>query len=192
MTRCGWLLWALLLSGLGAGCPTEPVPDPPAPQPVHQYLAGTSQYTGPTGQEAPAARVLIHRVLDPTDDTLLEDVHQQASATTWDHYEVNGDIEPDTGAFTLAFFDGYGTFEGVGTLTAGAPWAWTAWESRSEYVDGPYVGSYVLSEDTLDDDGLRAVKQIFSPDDHAEGSVLELLEWTDAAAWQAEVDAISD
>lgn len=190
------LLLAVLVAPL-AGCPpTDPEPsdDDDAteapPEPVHQYLAGTSIYTAPNGTTAPTARVLIHRVLDPNAGSLLEDVYQQSSPTTWDYFELLGTIDADAGEYTFGFFDGYGTFEGTGTFTEGEAWDWTAWDSRSVYVDGPYVGSYVISVDTLDDEGLEANKEVFSPDDHAEGSIQELLAWTDAEAWQAEVDAI--
>ncbi len=189
-------LLLLLLSALLVACPTVMTVDDddsaaePTPEPAEQYLGGTSVFTLPNGQETPPARVLIHRTLDPSEGSLVEDVYQQSDPTTWDHYVIEGTIDPDTGEYTFSFFDGYGTFEGTGTMTAGETWAWTAWNSRSVYVDGPYVGSYVLSQDTLDEAGLEANKQVFSPDDHAEGSVYELLEWTEAEAWQAEVDGI--
>lgn len=164
----------------------------PAPTPVHQHFEGTSVYTAPNGTATPAAGVLIHRVLDPNDGSLIEDVYQQDNVGDWDHFTIEGTIDPAAETYTFSFFDGYGTFEGTGTMDAGEAWAWTAWSTRSEYVDGPYVGSYVLSQDTLDDEGLEATKRIFSPDDHAEGDVLEVLAWTDPEAWQAAVDAIQE
>jgi hypothetical protein len=188
-----WLPLVLLLSACPSSTPSDDddsaVEEPtPAPR-VEHWLQGTSQYTSPAGQAAPAQPTLIHRTLDPEESSLLEDVYQRNEAGGVDHFEIVGVVDPLAGTWTFSFFDGYGTFEGEGTLL-GEPWAWTSWSSRSEYVDGPYVGSYVLSEDRLTDDGLEADKQIFSPDDHAEGTVAERLLFVSEGDWQAAVDAL--
>ncbi len=188
-----WFLIAPLLFLLG--CPTagpsgddddsaaEPTPTP-APERVDQFLDGTSVFTFTNGQQAPAAPVLIHRVLDPADNSLTEDVYQVDEAGDVGHFEVVGVVDAAAGTWTFGFFDGYGNFEGEGTLV-GEAWAWDAWSSRSAYVDGPYVGSYVLSDDRIVDGVLEVEKQIFSPDDHAEGTVQERLDLVTQAEWDA-------
>ncbi len=120
---------------------------------------------------------------------ITEDVWQLEANDAQSHYLLQGDLDVAAGTYTFAFTDDYGTFEGRGTLE-GEPWVWPRWSSRSTYIDGPYVGSYVLSEDQLTASGMRADKQVFSPDDHAEGTIVEVLDTVDAESWQTAVDGL--
>jgi hypothetical protein len=139
----------------------------------------------------PAAPVLLHRALDPADNSLVEIIYQPDDTGQVDRFEVLGVIDPDASTWTFSFHDGYGTFEGSGTLF-GEAWLWDSWESRSEYVDGPYIGSYVVSEDRLTDTGLEADKAIWSPDDHHEADIVERLGFVTAQEWETAVEKMTE
>ena len=157
---------------------------------VDQYLQGTSQITFGEGQPMPASPVLLHRALDPADNSLVEIIYQPNETGEVDRFEVTGVIDAEASTWTFSFYDGYGTFEGSGTLF-GEAWLWDSWESRSEYVDGPYVGSYVLSEDRMTETGLEADKQIWSPDDHHEADIVERLDLITAEEWDTAVEKMT-
>lgn len=174
-------------SGPGGADPTDTESDVPAAISI-DFLDGQDTNTLPDGSPAGSARVLLRRTLDPDAATLEEVVHTEGAEgpTTW---TLTGEVDAEAGTWAFAFADDYGRIEGTGAFTAGEPWAWTAWESTSTYVSGPYTGMTVRSTDTLGEDGLRADKEIRDADGALQISVAEALSRVDEGAWQAAVDA---
>jgi hypothetical protein len=151
--------------------------------PIVQYLHGAGQYSDTSGTpRGDPSEVLLRRTIDPADGS-LEELVVTVDGTDVETYTLLGTIDPDAGTWTFSFTDAYGTFDGEGTFLAGDTWAWTQWTSTSTYVDGPYAGSYVVSEDTLDDAGLVANKAVYAPDDAAEGTIVETLDLVSQADW---------
>ena len=177
------------------GCPSEPPPDPspdPLPEAEVRWYLGPSELTFAGGSPVLESEYLLRRSVDPEAGSIREQVVTGSSAAGWMSYEIvyTVTVEDAESDYTLEYTDDYGDWEGEGTLT-GAPWSWDAWEGRSEYVTGPYAGSYVLTEVTRTPTEFLAESQVWSPDDHFEADIVESLERVDEQDWEdrlAELD----
>jgi hypothetical protein len=187
------LLGLTLLCAASACVPGEPEPDPsddPLPDETRWYI-GVSETSFPGVPGGLEEEVLIRRTVSPEHGTLVESVISEGGTSTPARFEIEGTVTvgESESSWTFGFSDASGDFEGEGTLH-GEAWAWDSWESTTTYVTGPYVGSYVESEDERTDDGIVASKRVYSPEDHFEASIDEVLERVDEAAWDARAEEL--
>jgi|GEM_PF-3289206 len=161
------------------------------PPVIEQYLAGEQAMTLSDGTTLAPQRTLIWRRLFPTEDRITERIEQEDGEGGVDSFDVSIVVDPDDFTFTLSFTDAFGTLEGTGQF-GGEPWVPGPWTSRTEYVDGDLDGTWIQSTDVLDDDGLRATKEVHRSDDSLIGTVNETLLWVDAADWHEEAEAFGE
>jgi len=190
LRSCGLALLGVAL----AACPSiEPEPEPaadPLPDETRWYV-GESAMSFPGVPGTLLEEVLIRRTVSPAGGTLVESVISVDDAGTPVRFEIEGTIEvgETETAWSFGFTDNSGDLEGVGTLQGDA-WAWDSWSSRTEYVTGAYVGSYVESDDERTDEGIVANKRVYSPDDHYEALIVETLDRVDEATWTGRADEL--
>jgi hypothetical protein len=153
--------------------------DDSTPEPVREvaYYLGTQTLTFTGGGDPVTEEVLLRRVVDEAQGWVDEAVARAEGEPLHIRQDVEGD------AFTFEFDDAWGTFSGHGEYTEGDPWHWTRWWSDSEYIDGPYVGSSVHSEDERRDDGHHADKVVRSPEGAEEATISEDLALVTEAAF---------
>jgi hypothetical protein len=153
LTKVSWILVVAACGGGGTKAePTTPEPATvTAPVPVTP-VASEHCYAGMRtilldGKKIGELEVVTRRTLDPATSTIREQTVQGGDAP-----DRNGVTIKVSGAtFTIA--EDQGEFIGDGELTAGEPWAWTAWTWRTTVQGMP-----VTSTDTVDGDRLVSEK----------------------------------
>lgn len=142
----------------GGGAGGDPLPDPWTD---HYFVESRIEAGGFAFDETYWAR----RDLDPASGTITEVFVATADGTTTLTEIV---VDAAEGTFTLDINSGEYTGQGV---LVGEAWAWTAWSSRSVAGDG----SYVVSEDAVEDGDIQAEKEGFAADDTPEWTLVERL-----------------
>lgn len=121
------------------------------------------------------SHMAARRILQPSESTIHE---QFVDLDEGDIHEVTLDVDLDTSTFTLTYEDG--SYEGTGVLHGDA-WDWHAWESTSIAPDG----SSVVSEDTMDENGIIANKTGYDADGQEQWTMLEVLTPITEEQWEA-------
>ncbi|MCO4772044.1 MAG: hypothetical protein KDA24_18575 [Deltaproteobacteria bacterium] len=132
----------LLLAAIPlAGCPSDGG-EGSAPPDTHAWYEGTVTSTKPDGDPLGDPSVsLLRRSTLPGSERIEEQwVEIDDGGVAFDVI-VSLTVVAEDGTYRAQYQDEFGVLEGVGALTRGDDWAWTAWESQIEYTSGPITGT---------------------------------------------------
>jgi hypothetical protein len=157
------------------------------------YYFGTSDGQLPDGSYVePTKEILFIRTVDPSAATITEEFWQEGrDRNQWDNGTIVNSVDTSAQSFGSTWVTGDGDIETVGTFTEGEDWLWTAWNSVSTYQSGDYTGTYVTSDDQLDETGAdTADKHVYDPDGTETWRILEVITPTDEASFNARLAEI--